>query len=92
MTIKIFPVLLDFRERRDHPEWPRSVPWDLLEPHREQARHNHDQTLERLAQRGGLSPGEMICVIEGKRWGDVPDDNAAVERLQRLVTDFEAKS
>jgi hypothetical protein len=36
-------------------------------PHEEQALINHDQSLERLNERGGLSPMEMLHVIEGKR-------------------------
>ena len=43
----------------------RAVPWDFMEPHRKQAADNHDQTLERLAERGGLSPHEAICAIRG---------------------------
>ena len=39
--------------------WPRSVPWSFVEAFREQAEANHDQTLERLAERGGLCPTEM---------------------------------
>lgn len=41
--------------------WPRSVPWSFAETFREQAESNHDQTLERLAERGGLAPEEMWC-------------------------------
>lgn len=47
---------------------PRSAPWAFLEPHRAQAFTNHGQTLERLAERGGLDPVEMWCVVHGKRW------------------------
>ena len=36
-----------------------------MAPHESQARNNHGQTLERLAQRGGLSPCEAWCVING---------------------------
>ena len=39
--------------------WPRSVPWSFVEPLRERAMQNHDQTLERLAERGGLCPTEL---------------------------------
>lgn len=47
------------RDVRDR--WPRSVPWSFAETFREQAKKNHDQTLERLAERGGLAPEEMWC-------------------------------
>lgn len=62
-----FPVLMSYQERKAHPECPRSIPWDRIAPHEAQAKHNHDQTLERLAQRGGLGPGEIRCAVEGVR-------------------------
>ena len=60
-----FPILLDLTERRDA-SIPRSVSWDVVLPHSERALENHDQTLERLAQRGGLSPQELWCVVHGR--------------------------
>jgi hypothetical protein len=63
-----------------------SVPWVLLAPHEMQAERNHGQTLERLAERGGLSPCEMIAIID-----DQPldlsnmDEAAAVDRLIVLI-------
>lgn len=45
----------------------RSVPWDCVEPHREQIERNHGQTLEQLAQRGGLDFGELACAMAGRR-------------------------
>lgn len=45
---------------------PRSVPWEIVAPHEAQAKKNHDQTLKRLAQRGGLSPEELVAVLDGK--------------------------
>lgn len=63
-----FPVLRGQsrlpREVRER--WPRSVPWSFAEAFREQAMENHGQTLERLAQRGGLSPEEMWCAAHGQ--------------------------
>lgn len=38
---------------------PRSVPWSFVERFRARAERNHSQTLERLAERGGLAPEEM---------------------------------
>ncbi len=42
-----------------------SVPWEVLEPHESQALKNHNQTLQRLAERGGLDAGEAWCVVQG---------------------------
>lgn len=68
----------DERKRRrqgepaSHPDW---VPWDLLVPHRGQAKTNHDgQTIERLKERGGLSVKELYCVLKDIRRGDCPTD------------------
>lgn len=40
-----------------------SVPWSLVEPFERQAQANHGQSLERLAERGGLSPFELWAVM-----------------------------
>lgn len=59
MTEKRFPVL-------GSPDGqPKSVPWHLVEPHRKQAEKNHSQTLERLAERGGLSWAELFAAMAG---------------------------
>ena len=44
----------------------RDIPWRAIEPHRAQAFKNHGQTLERLAERGGLSTEETMCTFEGR--------------------------
>ena len=48
-----------------------SVPWRMIEPYAAQAKANHDQTLERLAQRGGLDPCELYCIVHGTAWWKV---------------------
>ena len=40
----------------------------MIAPHEAQAQHNHKQSLERLAQRGGLSPDEALAVIENRKY------------------------
>jgi hypothetical protein len=47
---------------------PRSVPWEFLAPHERQALRNHDQSLARLNERGGLSPSEMVRILEDRSW------------------------
>lgn len=44
---------------------PSSIPWSAIAPFENYAKRNHSQTLERLAERGGLSPVEAYCVIHG---------------------------
>lgn len=42
-----------------------SVPWRVVERHRAQIEHNHGQTLERLAVRGGLDAVELVGAMKG---------------------------
>lgn len=61
-----------------------SVPWSMIAPHDKQARDNHDQSLERLAERGGLSPLEAICVLEDRRCrrGEMTEANVEAARVK----------
>lgn len=67
---------------------PDSVPWEFVEPHREQAYKNHHQTLEELARRGGLDPVEMLAVVTGQGWKDwtPPPYGEAVSKLLELLS------
>ena len=82
---KLFPINSICRSFPVCAALPRFVPWSLLEPHREQADTNHGQTLERLAERGGLDPCEMWCVINDKKWRDAPTLVVAVAWLLELL-------
>lgn len=42
---------------------PGSIPWDLIEPFDARAKKNHDQTLERLNERGGIDPVEAYLIM-----------------------------
>jgi len=66
-----FPILQGqtdeaYNARRNHTPYPVSVAWDLVKDHEQQAALNHSQSLKRLAQRGGLSPAELWCVVHDK--------------------------
>ncbi len=50
-----------------------TVPWNLLQPHEAQALKNHDQTLERLNERGGLDWKELYAVIQDKDCFGLPE-------------------
>jgi len=60
-----------------------------MEPHEGQCKRNHvGQSLERLAERGGLGAAEAECVVDGRRW-TVNDDlnelrRAWFERAERV--------
>ena len=47
------------------------IPFAMLVPHEAQALTNHGQSLDRLAQRGGLCVAEAIAILEGWAWGSV---------------------
>lgn len=61
-----------------------SIPWEIIAPHNAQAIANHDQNLERLAERGGLSPLEAICVLEDRKWrrGEMTEANVEAARVK----------
>lgn len=85
-----FPLLTDHDERRRYPHWPVSVPWDLIAPHEAQAMRNHgNQTLRRLAQRGGLDPVEMYAVLTDQYLDHNflaahPDPDEVMKKIMRL--------
>ena len=45
------------------------IPFAMLVPHEAQALKNHSQSLNRLAERGGLAHSEAIDILEGRKWG-----------------------
>lgn len=68
-----------------------SVPWEMVEPFDQQARENHDQSLQRLAERGGLDPRELWAVMHGRKYyeasrdGSMPSEKDALEWVRSLV-------
>jgi len=40
-----------------------AIPWEIIAPHEKQALYNHDQTLQRLAERGGLCSQEALATL-----------------------------
>jgi len=99
MTDRRFTVLRD-QSRLPHAEratLPASLPWSAVEPWREQAEQNHDQTLERFNERGGLAPEELWCAAHGKSLSAIRDitESAAGEWLRavsgRSVAEVEAR-
>ncbi len=62
--VRQFPLILAQAER--DMGFPVSVPWFEVEKGRAQIQQNHGQTLERLAQRGGLDPLELYYGVSGR--------------------------
>lgn len=63
--VKMFPIMTG---RGTKGPCPSAIPWEAIAPYEGQAKANHDQTLERLAQRGGLDPIEAFFVMTGRNW------------------------
>lgn len=49
-----------------------SIPWSAIAPYEDNAKANHDQSLERLNERGGLEVCELWAVVHGKRVREAP--------------------
>ena len=59
----------------------KTIPWDAVEPHREQAERNHNQPLEQIAERGGLCWKEMYYVLTDTDFPLVKHDQVDYRRL-----------
>lgn len=81
---RMFPIL---KPRYGDPK--EYIPWDFLAPHEHQALRNHDQTLKRLAERGGLGWNEVLDIITGNKWDwhrrKGVSESEARERVNALV-------
>lgn len=89
MTKKDFPILSGSLRRYAGTNCPSSVPWGFVEPHAAQAMANHYQTLKGLAGRGGLSPDELLAVVEGRQWRSMPPADV-MARLRPLLDAYAA--
>lgn len=83
MTDRTFPIRLD--------EKIQGVPWALMVKHEAQALANHGLGLESLAARGGLTPEEAVCVIEGKPFERMGATFATL-RLMELVNQHRGRT
>lgn len=62
--------------------WSKSVPFSLL--NEEWAQRNHQQSLQKLADRGGISPEEAIAIMDKRRYKPMPDDAVLIILKRRL--------
>lgn len=88
-----FPVLWGYRAAEEMKACAKgspfvviAIPWAMIGPHERQAVRNHSQTLKRLAERGGLSPGEAIAVLDDRHWSNVPIARANADLVLRIQT------
>lgn len=95
--MKVFPILWSYGIKTQRTlealGCPRHIPWAMIELHGKQAYLNHSQSLERLAERGGLGVNEVVAVLEGKAYCDiVMTEEEAVPQLFELVRTFGRRS
>jgi len=72
--MKMFRIIKDSRNDKRFPEYPSSIPWDLIAPHKERADINHSQSLETLHRRGGLDIVELYAVLSNKSFRDLASE------------------
>ena len=78
----LMKVLLTPSERRGYPDCPFTFPMELL--NEEWASKNHDQTLSRLNQRGGMCPREIVANAEHRSYVTMPL-RRAINQMKELV-------
>lgn len=62
---KVFPLMLT-RGNSNPNGHMTYLPWGFIAPYENGAQQNHRQSLERLAERGGLSPIEAHAILTGR--------------------------
>lgn len=86
VTPKLFPIMVGRSGHRAY----AYIPWSVIEPHEEQAKRNHSQTLARLAERGGLSACEALAVLEDREWRQISVEKDALKQLYAKVEQLRA--
>ena len=66
-----------------------AIPFAMLLPHQRQAMLNHNQTLQRLRERGGLSPCEAMAILTDRHWHRM-DRDEAIQELTKRITDYKS--
>ena len=65
------------------------IPYDVIKPHEDQALKNHGQTLDRLAERGGLSWSEAYAVLTDNKipfWDEYISDEFYEKKVKEIVS------
>lgn len=98
MPERTFPVMVghygDRKKLATDLACPTRVPWAFMEQFEATVRSNHDQSLERLAQRGGLDPCEIMAAVNGSGLRGVvgADEATAIVALKKAVREWELTS
>lgn len=66
------------------------IPHEVLIPHEKQAVINHGQTLQTLAERGGLTWYEIIKILKDEKWSteDIINDKEYKKKVWQHVLKF----
>lgn len=81
--MRAFPIMLNDFKGKEY------IPFEVIEPHESQALKNHGQTLERLAERGGLSYDEALLVLTDKQISSpVVEQDTAKAKVLQIVEDY----
>jgi hypothetical protein len=88
-----FPIMLTAAQQREWPVVWRSLPFDFVAEHRSQLMANHDQSVERLAERGGLALQELAVAIEKSGAWKILEmgDVAAIAVIDTALRDWERR-
>lgn len=79
--LKTFPILYPY-SRKPKATDVLAVPWFWIIEYEKQAKRNHDQTIQRLSERGGLDPQEIWCAVKGiGLWDPQPSHDECVAWL-----------
>jgi len=73
LDVGMFPVMTGDNFPR---EQGVCVPLAIVLQHERQAKKNHSQTVQRLAERGGLSASELAAVLDDRDWRAMPEHEA----------------
>lgn len=93
--MKLFPILFDYKVKEEIVAMRGDgctclvigLPWAFVNSHEKQALKNHSQTVQRLAERGGLSADEACAVLEDREWTKMFPAMAHA-RLKLLVSEW----
>lgn len=84
MSSRTDPMPIRAHDARGREIQLEPLPWSIIEPHRRQAFRNHEQSLEQLRARGGLSPCEALAILEDRKWSRMNEADA-IAALAELV-------
>lgn len=76
-----------FRMPIQHAGKGACIEWEPIERDHFRAMRNHGQTLNRLAERGGMSWGEMDAILRDVDWNDIKNAGAQ----ERCNAEIEAR-